>query len=109
MIRSNFSIIRLGAQAYFEGKTRDSVSEVDFIIEKMENSDHFIVTSKKTNSKHFIPIYNISYAEIKTLVQNDSVKESVNEDSAGDRRNSRENELSNGTGAEKKGKKSKKD
>jgi hypothetical protein len=101
-----FSLIRLGTQAFFDEKTRDKIEEKDYIIARYELTEHFLITNKLTGKSHIIPIYNVSYIELKS--QNDSVKESPHENATGTREDSRTNELSNGTGVKEKGKKSKK-
>jgi hypothetical protein len=101
-----FSLIRLGTQAFFDEKTRDKIEEKDYIIKPWGTTEHLIITSKLTGKSHIIPIYNVSYIELKS--QNDSVKESPHEDATGKREDSRANELSNGPSVKEKSKKPKK-
>lgn len=108
-----YSIVRLGTQAYFEGRTRDVIDEKDFEIETLAGTEHIIATSKTSRKRHFVPIFNVAYAEVKEEVQehfrqNDAAIEIPNEISAGEGADRTADTLPIVGGPEKKGKKSKK-
>jgi len=127
-----FSMLRLGTQAFFEGRTRDFITSEEFIIRTFGATDHFEIEHKVSGKKHFIPMHNVSYAEFKSepksggiptelmmsydqlkevekhFQQNDSVKESPHEDSARESGDPRENQNTPVISVKEKSKKSKK-
>ena len=105
-----FVLIRLGTQAFFDGRTRDFVHENEYFIQQHVDTEHFLITNKLTGKNHFIPIYNVSYAEFRDepLPQNDSVKESPNENCGRESEDTGTNQNLPIASAEKKNKKPKK-